>query len=179
MRDIQPPIWRLLRVPDAYTLHQLHRVLQVVFSRLDSHLYAFEIDGRRYQLPNPDWDLKAEDSARTRLRDLELGAGAEFVYVYDFGDDWRHDVRVEKVMPMPPEHGRDWSPRLLEGARAAPPEDVGGLPGYARMLEALADPGHPEHGEFRRGLPSSYAPERFDAWALDQALALVVGWGAI
>jgi len=117
--------------------------------------------------------------ASTALRHLDLRAGSEFVYIYDFGDEWTHDIRVEKVLPMPSERSPDWSPRLLGGARAAPPEDAGGPLGYANMLTALRDPGHPEHTEYLNWLPRHYDPERFDAWSLDHALALVIAWGAI
>lgn len=179
MRDIDPQIWRLVTVPDAFTLHQFHRVLQIVFSRLDYHLFAFELGERRFEMQHPDAEYETEDAATTVLRDLDLRAGSELVYIYDFGDDWNHDVRVEKVLPMPSERSPDWSPRLLGGARAAPPEDAGGPPGYANMLAALRDPGHPERAEYLGWLPRNYDPERFDAWSLDHALALVVAWGAI
>ncbi len=104
-----------------FRLHQLHRVLQVVFSRLDYHLYSFEVDGREFQAPDPEAEYDTEDATTMRLRDLKLGAASHFMYVYDFGDDWRHDVVVERLLPMPPERGLDWSPRLLGGDRAAPP----------------------------------------------------------
>lgn len=179
MRDIEPPIWRRIRVPDAFTLHQLHRVLEIVFSRLDYHLYSFELDGREFQAPDPEAEYETEDATTTRLRDLALRAASQFTYVYDFGDDWRHDVVVERLLPMPPEHRPDWSPRLLAGERAAPPEDVGGAHGYAHMLEAVRDVEHAEHNEYRAWVGEQYDPERFDAWSLDHALALVVAWGAI
>jgi hypothetical protein len=177
--DIEPLIWRRIRVPDSFTLHQLHRVLQIIFSRLDYHLYSFEIAEREFQAPDPEAEWETEDATKTRLQDLELRAGSRFTYVYDFGDDWRHDIVVERQLPMPPERGPDWSPRLLDGARAAPPEDAGGVRGYATMLDALRDVHHPEHDEYRAWVGEAYDPERFDAWALDHALALVVAWGGI
>jgi len=179
MRVIDPPIWRLVRVPDAFTLHQLHRVLQIVFSHLDYHLYAFEVGERRFEAPDPEAEHESEDATVTPLRDLKLSAGSRFTYVYDFGDDWEHDVVVERILPMPLETGPDWSPRLIGGERAAPPEDAGGPHGYAAMLEGLRDPKHPEHEEYRQWVGSEYDPERFDAWSLDHALALVLAWGAI
>jgi hypothetical protein len=177
MAYIDPPIWRRVRVPDGFTLHQLHRILQIVFSRLDYHLYAFRVDGRSFEAPDPE--SEGEDSASVRLGDLDLRPGSRFTYVYDFGDNWKHEVLVEDVLPMPSPDGPDWSPRLLDGARAAPPEDAGGPPGYERLLAILADPGHPEHGDLRAWVGSTYDPERFDPWAIDHALALAVGWGAI
>jgi hypothetical protein len=136
MRGIVPPIYRRVRVPDGFTLHQLHRVLQIAFSRLDYHLY-------------------------------------------DFGDSWTHDIEVEALLPMPSPNGPDWSPRLLDGRRAAPPEDSGGTTGYERIRAVLRDPTHPEYAEVREWAGSTYDPERFDPWATDHALALAVAWGAI
>ena len=177
MREITPPIWRLLRVPDGFTLHQLHRVLQIAFSRLDYHLYAFELGSRPFEAPDSESD--AEDATRMSLSELDLTPGAQFAYLYDFGDGWEHDIAVEAVLSMPSENGPDWSPRLLDGRRAAPPEDAGGPPGYQRIVAALSDPGYPEHEDVRSWAGATYDPEKFDAWAIDHALALAVAWGAI
>lgn len=176
MFHIDPPIWRLVRVPDAFTLHQLHRVLQIVFSRLDYHLYMFEVGDRSFEAPDPE--AEGEDSTSIR-GDLELHPGSRFTYTYDFGDMWRHEVQVEDMLPMPSPNGSDWSPRLVDGGRAAPPEDAGGPLGYERLVAVLGDPGHPEHAETRAWAGLTYDPERFDPWAVDHALALAVGWGAI
>jgi hypothetical protein len=177
MVDITPEIWRLIRVPDAFTLHRLHRVLQIVFSRLDYHLYEFQVNGRRFEAPLEE--AENENSEAVTLADLALTPPARFTYIYDFGDDWHHDIVVEQVLPMPDEHGPDWSPRLIDGARAAPPEDAGGAPGFMRFMDALRDKSHPEHAEMRRWVGRHYDPSKFDVWATDHALALAVGWDAI
>jgi hypothetical protein len=177
MAEITPPIWRLIRVPDRFTLHQLHRVLQIAFSRLDYHLYAFEIGSDRFEAPDPE--SEAEDAAATRLRDLALSPGSQFTYLYDFGDGWEHNIAVEALLPMPSENGPDWSPRLLDGERAAPPEDAGGTPGFMEVMEALSDQSHPRHKEVRDWAGTTYDPNKFDAWAVDHALALAVAWGAV
>ncbi|MBI2747796.1 MAG: plasmid pRiA4b ORF-3 family protein [Burkholderiales bacterium] len=177
MVEITPPIWRLVRVPDRFTLHQLHRVLQIVFSRLDYHLYAFQVGSRRFEAPDPE--SEAEDATAIALGDLALSPGSRFTYLYDFGDGWEHDIVVEALLPMPLENGPDWSPRLLDGERAAPPEDAGGTPGFAQVTAALSDPAHPQHKEIRDWAGATYDPNKFDAWALDHALALAVAWGAV
>jgi len=177
MAGITPPIWRLVRVPDRFTLHQLHRVLQIVFSRLDYHLYAFSIGSRRFEAPDPE--SEAEDATSIALNSLALSPGSRFTYVYDFGDGWEHSIVVEASLPMPSENGPDWSPRLVDGERAAPPEDAGGVPGYMDVLAALKDPRHPQHEEIRNWVGDSYDPGKFDAWAIDHALALAVAWGAV
>jgi len=177
MAEIAPAIWRLIRVPDHYTLHQLHRVLQIVFSRLDYHLYAFEVGENRFETPDPDSD--GEDASAIVLSDLSLSKGSRFAYIYDFGDGWGHDIVVEDLLPMPSENGPDWSPRLIAGERAAPPEDAGGAPGFMEVVAALSSPAHPRHKEVRDWVGPAYDPSRFDAWAVDHALALTVAWGAV
>jgi hypothetical protein len=177
MAEITPPIWRLIRVPDQFTLHQLHRILQIVFSRLDYHLYAFRVGSRRFEAPDPE--SEAEDATRIMLSELALGPGAAFSYLYDFGDGWEHHIVVEALLPMPSENGPDWSPRLLDGARAAPPEDAGGTPGYELVVAALRNSRHPQHKDIRNWVGTAYDPNKFDAWSLDHALALAVAWGAV
>ena len=177
MAGITPPIWRLVRVPDRFTLHQLHRVLQVVFSRLDYHLYAFEIGTRRFEAP--DEESEAEDATEITLNNLALLPGSQLTYIYDFGDGWEHHISVEDLLPMPSENGPDWSPRLVDGDRAAPPEDAGGAPGYMEVVTALTNPRHPRHSEIRDWAGAKYDPNKFDTWALDHALALTVAWDAI
>lgn len=177
MADLAPPIWRLVRVPERFSLHQLHRVLQVVFSRLDYHLYAFQVGGRRFEAPHPD--REGEDASAIALGNLALSEGSRFTYLYDFGDGWEHEIAVEAVLPMPPENGPDWSPRLIGGERAAPPEDSGGAPGFMEIVAALSDPADPRHREIRDWVGDAYDPGKFDAWAVDHSLALVVAWGAI
>lgn len=86
---------------------------------------------------------------------------------------------MEAVLPMPSENGPDWSPRLLDGERAAPPEDAGGPPGFMEVLDALKNRSHPRHEEICNWVGSTYDPEKFDAWAVDHALTLAVAWGAV
>ena len=87
-----------------------------------------------------------------------LSEGATARYLYDFGDDWRHLVALEDVLPR----GAVKYPRCVAGARACPPEDCGGVHGFAEFLEAIADPRHPEHAELLRWVGGRYAPEAFN-----------------
>src|SRR5215218_121944 len=136
--EIEPPIWRRVRVPDAYTLHQLHRVIQLVFGWLDYHLYAFAIGGRRFEEPLEE--AEDEDSTAVRLRDLPLGTGAGFTYTYDFGDQWVHEIVVEELYISTQIDDEDPLPMLYGGGRAGPREDCGGPDGHREMCEALLDP---------------------------------------
>lgn len=58
-------------------------------------------------------------------------------YEYDFGDGWTHVVKLLAIEPR--ERGAKY-PRCIGGERACTPEDCGGVPGYYRLLEILADP---------------------------------------
>ena len=212
LRDTAPPVWRRLRVPDRLTLHQLHRVLQLAFGWLDYHLYEFtpappatrastskrgargpQVRRQvRYAEPDPEWDdpdgpAETRDSRRITLRDLALTRGARLTYLYDFGDDWAHDISVEQAIAVREGEADDDDsrplPMVLDGARAGPPEDAGGVSGYERLLAVLADPEHPEHEEMKAWAAlwggAAYDPERFDPWTANHTLMLVGAWGAL
>ena len=173
---IEPPIWRRVRVPDAYTLHQLHRVIQMSFGWLDYHLYSFKVGERRFEAPFED--AEDEDTTAFRLRDLGLGNDTRFTYTYDFGDNWVHVIDLESVDIAAPIDGDSALPELDAGERAGPPEDCGGPHGYADMLQALADPQHPEHKTYLHW-SGEYDPELFDVRTARNNLALAAAWGAI
>lgn len=177
LAEIEPAIWRLVRVPDEYTLHQLHRVFQLLFGWLDYHLYDFRIGERRFEAPDPE--AEGEDSTRMRLRRLGLGAGDRFTYTYDFGDNWEHEVVVEKVHAVELRPDEPRFPILIDGARAGPHEDSGGRWSYAEMMTALRNKRHSQHRMYRDWLEPTYDPERFDPWLAGQNLTLAAAWGAI
>ena len=111
-----------------------------------------------------------KDDRRVRLKKIAREEGASFLYEYDFGDGWRHVITVEHIMP---ETQNMRVPRCLDGARACPPEDCGGIGGYERLLEALRDPRHPDHKELRRWVGARYDPELFSLQAVNSALAIL------
>jgi hypothetical protein len=147
LAETQPVVRRVVEVPDDASLAVLHEVVQDVMGWEHSHLHEFEINAARYGLPDPDvdpeFDTETLDEAMVTLAQV-LTVGDRFDYVYDFGDNWRHHLTVEAVIA--PSAGVRY-PRCLAGEGACPPEDVGGVGGYERFLEILADPSDPEHGE--------------------------------
>ena len=142
---VKPAVWRRVEVADI-TLARLHHVIQMAFDWTDSHLHGFEIGGQRYGPRMPElfgMEMDDLDERKFRLSDV-ASAGSRFTYTYDFGDDWHHLIKVEKVLaPTPGAH----YPRCSAGKSAAPPEDCGGPWGYAELRQALADPRHPERDE--------------------------------
>lgn len=143
LTGIEPEIWRRVVVPPSLSLPELHAVIQGAMGWQDYHLHSFEIDGKKYEIPEDDrigpMDGYRDERAST-LRDL-LSKGMSFSYLYDFGDDWHHTITVEDIH----EDHRAALPACVAGARACPPEDCGGPYRYPEFLDALSDPEHPEH----------------------------------
>lgn len=174
-----PPIWRRLLVEGNTTLARLHRILQVVMGWENYHLHQFIVEGVRYGVPDPDFGVqpgeKNERGVRLTTVALTLasqasGRGASFIYEYDFGDGWQHQIRVEKVVAAQDEQDDVYYPLCVEGAGACPPEDVGGIGGYVEFLEAIGNTRHPQHREMLRWVGGSFDPQGFDANAINKAL---------
>jgi hypothetical protein len=170
---IAPPIWRRLEVPAFATLAELHELLQAALGWTNSHLHVFEIGDERVAIPY-DLDQLTDGEITRSARLVKLGDVVDhgfrrFGYEYDFGDSWRHTIEIEDVRDE--RDGDGWA-RCLGGARACPPEDCGGTDGYARLLEILFAPRHPEFEEMRVWA-GRFEPERFDLRAVNAALAAV------
>lgn len=157
--ETKPPIWRRVVVPAETTLDRLHEVLQAAFGWWNYHLHEFEIAGVRYGVDDgEDWGDPPSDERRVRLRNI-VEEGSSFLYVYDFGDYWRHKVTVEKILPAQP--GATY-PTCTGGRRACPPEDCGGPWGYESFLEAISDPDNEEHEPMLEWVGGTFDPDAFD-----------------
>lgn len=170
LKDIEPPIWRRIQVPDG-TLGELHEVLQVAFGWQGYHLHQFVVRGEYYG-PRPPHDLdlpmETEDEEAILIsRVAAMGRKVRFIYEYDFGDNWRHEVVLERVLAPEP---KVRYPRCIEGERASPPEDCGGPWGYADFLAAIRDPKHEDHHEMKAWIGGKFAPESFSAESVNQGL---------
>ncbi|MHB8573924.1 MAG: plasmid pRiA4b ORF-3 family protein [Dehalococcoidia bacterium] len=168
LRNTRPPIWRRLQVRGNIRLSTLHVILQIAMGWTDSHLHQFIIDGLYYGEPDPDFEPRVMNEQRVRLSDVAPDRGKTFRYEYDFGDSWEHAVLVEAILdPVP----RQRYPVCIDGKRACPPEDVGGVWGYAEFLAAIADPQHAEHEEMLEWSGGDFDPTAFDLAAVNQRLA--------
>jgi Plasmid pRiA4b ORF-3-like protein len=162
--EANPPIWRRIQVRQC-TLDKLHQHIQTAMGWTNSHLHQFEIDGERFGDPelidDGFEDFECVDSTVTKISKVvpQEGSRFQFTYEYDFGDGWQHEVLFEGCLRA--EKGGRY-PICVEGERSCPPEDVGGVGGYAEFLEAVADPKHEQHDDFVEWA-GGFHPEEFDA----------------
>jgi yecA family protein len=162
LQGAKPPIWRRIQVPGNFTLEQLHEVIQLCMGWTDSHLHQFLIDRTCYCLPDEDdlWQTsRPKNEAKYTLHSLAKKIQPQFQYIYDFGDDWMHQITVEKVLAL---HEGASLPLLITGRRACPPEDIGGIYGYMHLIEVLGNPDHEEYKEMADRLDVDFFdPARF------------------
>lgn len=168
LQHIHPPIWRRLLVPADITLAKLHFVVNEAMGWTCSHLHSFAFEDRTFGDPKLDRDgeLGFEDERKVKLSAL-VDHGGSIAYAYDFGDGWEHEIEIEASIEA---DSRFKLPLCVGGARACPPEDCGGLPGYERLYEVLLDSTHPEFDETVTWVGGFYDPESFDTNRTNQAL---------
>ncbi|MFH0794638.1 MAG: plasmid pRiA4b ORF-3 family protein [bacterium] len=172
LKYIKPPIWRRLQVRGDTNLGDLHYIIQSAMGWDNSHLHEFKFGKESYadpefELDGPFGGRGVKDENRTILNAVARRKGAKFLYEYDFGDGWEHEILVEKILA--PEAGVRY-PRCVKGARACPPEDCGGPWGYPNILHALANPKDPESAELLEWLGPHFDPEAFDLKRINRKL---------
>lgn len=144
LEGADPPVWRRLEVPSMMGLDRLHEVLQEVFNWNDWHLHLFETSRGEFGPPSETepWSSRERPEAGVALAQVAGQEGAVITYVYDFGDDWRHDILVEKIMAATP--GVAY-PRCTGGqGEQTPGDDSGGVWAFnAERAEIAAEDGPP------------------------------------
>ena len=168
LRGIDPPIWRRIQTKDC-TLEELHALIQVTMGREFEHRYCFNIGGVEYADLDMTSDEDVEDACDTRLSEVipARNRRPRFLYEYDFGDEWIHQLIVEERFP--PKEGVKY-PICLAGQRACPPEDSGGPWGYSDFVETITNPDHQRHEETLEWVGGEFDPERFDLEAVNNEL---------
>ena len=162
---IEPAVRRQVAVPSQFTLGQLHSIMQCVMGWENCHMHAFRVGGKMYG-NDPD----SLDESKMTVKDVLPKKGSKATYIYDFGDDWLHEIVVEQVGKPDP---KLTYPSCLDGKRACPPEDCGGPPGYERLLEILGDPKHEEHDDMVDWLGKKFDAEKLDLARVNKELRKV------
>ncbi len=168
---VEPAVWRRILVPGHMTLDRLHTVIQKALGWTDTHLHEFLVREQRYGQPDPEEpDVGLAPEWKAALHTVAPTQGLRFEYLYDFGDQWTHEVLVERIAVEPKELRH---PVCLAGERACPPEDSGGPDGYAEFLQAIRDPDHPRYTEMLEWASGDFDPEAFDLSAVNRKLSLL------
>lgn len=166
--ETKPPVWRRIQVPESYTFYDLHVAIQNAMGWTDSHLHCFEKRDPKVRwgyLAKIDCPYAVEEFERekntfytteTPLSRFFKKKEDKLIYVYDFGDNWEHEIILEKILPK--ETGVKY-PICLEGKLACPPEDCGSIPGYYHCIETLKDK---KDKEFLKWL-GDWDPNYFDS----------------
>ena len=128
-------MWRRVLVPADVTLGDLHEVIQQAMGWDDYHMHLFSVGGQ--EDGSPDRELGHASDRNVLLSQVFSGPGDRLGYTYDYGDDWEHDIVLEETRSAGPEEPYR---SCVAGKGACPPEDCGGVWGYAGLKEILADP---------------------------------------
>lgn len=165
---VAPPIWRRIQVPETYSFWDLHVALQDSMGWLDYHLHVFRVArpgaGEVEQIGIPDDDPFEGDKPTLPGWEIPITRhfsrpGTDVQYEYDFGDGWEHELTLEAILPR--QAGQKY-PLCVDGARACPPEDCGGVHGYENLLTVIQNPSHEDYESTREWLGGRFDPDRFD-----------------
>lgn len=144
--ESNPKVWRRIVVPYEYTFYKFHLAIQGAFGWENYHLFQFSENGFLDKVSyaelaediNNDPEYIQKNAKRAKIK-LVFNLNEEFIYIYDFGIKWSHQIVYEKILDEEIER-----PYCIDGGGACPPEDCGGLEGYARIIEILNTPEHLE-----------------------------------
>ena len=169
----KPPVWRRLLVRGDASLGLLHAVFQVAMGWTNSHLHHFFIGRERYTdlttIEEPNFGpFSDHDEAKTILAEAVPREKTRFLYEYDFGDSWEHLVTVERIIWR--DEPFEGIAQCLEGSRACPPDDCGGIGGYADLLKIIKNPKHKEYKAMMEWLGRKFDPEAFDVGKINTYL---------
>lgn len=167
LKGSKPPIWRRVLVKNSINLTELHKTIQRSMGWYNSHLHQFIVGHEYYGEPMPDFDFDVEDESKVLLKHVLNQPKKKIIYEYDFGDSWEHEVLLEKIIA---EVADTQYPQCIKGKGACPPEDVGGVWGYAEFLETIKDKNHPEHEEMLEWVGGDFDPIEFDLDEVNKAL---------
>jgi hypothetical protein len=164
LRGIKPPVWRKIIVPGSYTFWDLHVAIQDAMGWTDTHLHEFVIKnpktGRKINIGIPDEDClsKVYQGWKKKIADFFSPQNPKADYTYDFGDNWKHVITLEEILPREKDVRY---PRCVDGERACPPEDCGGSHGYENFLAIIMNPAHEEHESMLEWAGGEFHPEHF------------------
>lgn len=184
LKGSKPPIWRRIQVPETYSFWDLHVAIQDAMGWCDCHLHQFEF-GNRNDRGNSVIGIPSEEDTVKVFFDRDepivkwfKAERSKADYWYDFGDDWHHEVKFEKILQC--ERSVSY-PQCIAGKRACPPEDCGGIYGYEELLRVINDPSDEQYEEMLEWVGGEHDPELFDVNEVefddpDERWRIAYGW---
>jgi hypothetical protein len=167
LNGFKPKIWRRLFIPSDLLLSDFHMIIQISMGWENDHLYQF-IKGRTFYSPEDTSDeVNNVEYEKIKISDLLKKEKDKILYEYDFGDSWTHDVILEKILPT---DDKLKNPVCIDGKMACPPEDCGGIWGYANILKILKQPSHEDYEDSLSWVGSDFKPDHFDKEAVNKVL---------
>lgn len=171
LNKTKPAVWRRVIVPESFTLEALHSILQITMGWQMGHLYDFQIGKNRYA-ESDDFDETPMEPLTTSLG-RALKNEKSFVYNYDFGDSWQHEIKIEKLSDL---DSRMNYPICIGGENACPPEDCGGTDSFKDLKATIANPDSEDFEEMMQWLGGFYSPFSFDPNRINRDLLWTIDW---
>ncbi len=174
LRGTEPPVWRRFLLQHDATFADLHEAIQDAMGWQNYHLWQFQDPGAAgHVVTGPVEAFEGLDTPPPAASTLKVsaffgapGGRSACLYLYDFGDQWEHDVRLRGIVTA----AESFERRLSDGARACPPEDCGGPPGYADAVRLIRR-GRRARTEDEEDLLETFRDWQPDAFLLPRAQA--------
>ena len=168
-----PPVWRSILIPESYTFYDLHCAIQDAMGWEDCHLHGFDIKYEppikipiprsmsmiHVECPYAEPDIEENEPLYTteiQIKEYFKKENDKIMYVYDYGDGWRHEVLLEKIMAK---DSKAKYPICVDGQLSCPPEDCGSIPGYYECIDALKNN---DDSEGKLTWLGDWMPDNFD-----------------
>jgi hypothetical protein len=165
----RPAVWRRVLVPGDYHLGELHTVIQLAMGWQECHLHSFVVRDITYSREVFEMEDEPPDESGITVAEAFPRCKGRIEYMYDFGDGWDHAVDCEGIVRRSVAPQVPW---CHEGRRRCPPEDVGGIGGFASFLKIIANPSHEEHKDYLEWCGGGFDPAEFDLTAANRQLAV-------
>jgi hypothetical protein len=172
LKDIRPEIWRRIQIDSNVSLYELHHIIQIAFNWWNYHLYQFVINDKLYKTRtrygNPELldDPEAIDDRSTLLSSILLNEKDTIIYEYDFGDSWKHLIKLEKIIQI----GNIKHPKCVAGKLNTPPEDCGGVPGFYNFVEIMSDKKSSDYKSTKKWYGGEFDPTSFNIVKINEKL---------
>ncbi|MBN1292187.1 MAG: plasmid pRiA4b ORF-3 family protein [Candidatus Latescibacteria bacterium] len=160
---INPEIWREILVENDIAFEELHNIIQIIFGWTNSHLYNFDLNGTIFSYPNEEFWNEDLD-ARNKITEYFYSKKQKCIYTYDYGDNWKHNIKIVDII----EKDNIKYPICIAGKRNGPPEDCGGIHGYANIIDVLKN-NDKDYDDLLEWV-GDYNPEEFDINKVNKAL---------